>query len=240
MTYLVVVLMVGLLISLHEFGHLVAAKLCRIPVARFSLGFGPKVLGLKLRDTSYWISAVPIGGYVLPSCSEAEWQAIPIRYRILFALGGPCANAVAGFVSLLVFDLATTKTGFLVSLQTTASRFIQITEELLIALLALVAAPEGVSGIIGVVEIGAVHFGSTIEGLLMFAAILNLNLLVLNLLPIPPLDGARVAFCILERIHPVTLQLQRPAMVLGWGFILIVMLYATVQDLSRFGDGMAL
>jgi len=45
MSYLAVAGVVGLLIAIHEYGHLLAAKLCGIPVRRFSIGFGPKLFG---------------------------------------------------------------------------------------------------------------------------------------------------------------------------------------------------
>jgi regulator of sigma E protease len=53
MAYVVIVLVVGLLIAIHECGHLLAAKLCGIPVKRFSVGFGPRVLEFKRGATSY-------------------------------------------------------------------------------------------------------------------------------------------------------------------------------------------
>ena len=45
MSYLVIIFILGLLIAIHEFGHLLAAKGCGLPIARFSVGFGPKLLG---------------------------------------------------------------------------------------------------------------------------------------------------------------------------------------------------
>jgi len=62
MSYVAVAIIIGLLIAIHEYGHLLAAKLCGIPVSRFSIGFGPKLFGFKLAETSYWFSLIPIGG----------------------------------------------------------------------------------------------------------------------------------------------------------------------------------
>ena len=53
--------------------------------------------------------------------------------------------------------------------------------------------------------IGGSQFGSTVAGLLTFSVFINLNLAVLNLLPLPPLDGGRILFCLLEKIYqPLT------------------------------------
>ncbi len=58
------ILVLGLLIFVHEFGHFLFAKLFRVRVLKFSLGFGPKVVGKVIGETEYLISAFPLGGYV--------------------------------------------------------------------------------------------------------------------------------------------------------------------------------
>src|SRR5688572_25841503 len=102
MSYLAVIVVLGLLIVVHEFGHLLAAKLCGIPVERFSIGFGPRLTGFKVGETSYWLSAIPIGGYVLPALNEHQFRGLPLYKVILFALGGPFANVVAAYLGLVV------------------------------------------------------------------------------------------------------------------------------------------
>jgi regulator of sigma E protease len=57
-------IVIGIIILIHEFGHFLMAKLFRIPVAAFSLGFGPRIFGFRLKETEYKISAIPLGGYV--------------------------------------------------------------------------------------------------------------------------------------------------------------------------------
>ena len=56
--------LLGILIFVHEAGHFLLAKLMGVKVLKFSLGFGPKILGRKFGDTEYLLSAVPLGGYV--------------------------------------------------------------------------------------------------------------------------------------------------------------------------------
>lgn len=58
------VLVLGVLIFFHELGHFLAAKYFGVKVLKFSLGFGPKLLGRRVGDTEYVISALPLGGYV--------------------------------------------------------------------------------------------------------------------------------------------------------------------------------
>ncbi len=59
-----VIILLGILIFAHEFGHFLVAKYSGVGVLKFSLGFGPKLVGKKIGETEYLISWVPLGGYV--------------------------------------------------------------------------------------------------------------------------------------------------------------------------------
>lgn len=64
--YLVVgiVLVLGVMVLIHEWGHFVVARMCKVRVDVFSIGFGPRLFGWKKGPTDYRISALPLGGYV--------------------------------------------------------------------------------------------------------------------------------------------------------------------------------
>lgn len=80
MNYLIVVFTIGWLILIHELGHFVAALWMKIPIARFSVGFGPKIWKFKKGITEYWLSLIPIGGYVLPKIDdESDFFQIPTK-----------------------------------------------------------------------------------------------------------------------------------------------------------------
>ncbi|RMH78491.1 MAG: RIP metalloprotease RseP [Calditrichaeota bacterium] len=59
-----IVIVLGVLIFVHELGHFLAAKLFGVRVERFSLGFPPRLFGVKIGETDYCVSAIPLGGYV--------------------------------------------------------------------------------------------------------------------------------------------------------------------------------
>ncbi|MBE9546366.1 MAG: RIP metalloprotease RseP [Proteobacteria bacterium] len=69
-----VVILLGVLIFVHELGHFLVAKCSGVGVLKFSLGFGPKLIGKKIGETEYIISLIPLGGYVklLGESSEDE------------------------------------------------------------------------------------------------------------------------------------------------------------------------
>ncbi|MEP7028221.1 MAG: RIP metalloprotease RseP [Candidatus Eisenbacteria bacterium] len=109
------VLLLGILVFLHEAGHFVVAKMLKVPVYRFSLGFGPALLRVRRGETTYQVSALPLGGYVsmaeerknadgqdelVDRFSEQPWWK-----RVVIALAGPGANFITGFLALIVTSL---------------------------------------------------------------------------------------------------------------------------------------
>jgi regulator of sigma E protease len=115
-TILSPIIVLGILIFVHELGHFIIAKRLGVGVLRFSLGFGPKILGKKIGETEYQISAIPLGGYVKiigenpeEEVSEEERQrsfsakSIPTRMAIIGF--GPLMNVLLSFVFLCVVAL---------------------------------------------------------------------------------------------------------------------------------------
>ena len=64
MTVVYAIIVLGVLIFVHELGHFLLAKMMGVRVEKFSLGFGPKLIGTKIGETEYLLSAFPLGGYV--------------------------------------------------------------------------------------------------------------------------------------------------------------------------------
>ncbi len=58
------IVLVGAIIVVHEGGHFIVAKLCRVRVEAFSIGFGPRLFGFKIGETEYKVCLLPLGGFV--------------------------------------------------------------------------------------------------------------------------------------------------------------------------------
>jgi regulator of sigma E protease len=102
------ILILGAAVVLHEFGHFIVAKLFKIRVETFSVGFGPRLFGKKWGQTDYRVSAIPLGGYVKLGGDESNaplegqgatdippeemFNLRPRWQRILVALAGPVMN----------------------------------------------------------------------------------------------------------------------------------------------------
>lgn len=234
MSYLVVVLILGLVVLVHEFGHFLAAKLVGISIQIFSVGFGPEMFSVMKNGTKYQISWIPIGGYVLPAIEdEKEFFKLPVHKRIVMSLGGPIASLVLPIICFSIINL------FLhgISLTNLIIQPIQHTFTVLgkfvLVLPTLFTHTENLSGIVGIVSQGKQFIGTNWLNAINFTALLSLNLFVLNLLPIPVLDGGKVILYLLEKIHPKLLKLQYPLAIVGWVFVLGLMLYVTVMDIIK-------
>lgn len=236
MSYLAAVFIVGLVIAIHEWGHLLAAKWCGIPIERFSIGFGPKLIGFKRGETSYWLSVVPIGGYVLPALDEHAFRRLLLRQSILFALGGPVANVIAAYVGLIALGVLQFDLSAVGAVSFATARLWADLQSMVHAIGMLFGGAGELSGIVGIVAIGG-SVGSTLAGMLVFSIAINLNLALFNLLPFPPLDGGRIAFSLLEKIYRPSYRIQAPLTLAGWAVMLALMVYATIQDLGRLGFG---
>jgi regulator of sigma E protease len=233
MSYVAVVFIVGLLIAIHECGHLLAAKLCGIPVKRFSIGFGPRLLEFTRAETSYWLSWIPIGGYVLPSIEHDDFRELALYKRITFALGGPLANVLAAFVALVLLGFARFNLPASEAIPFAVAQLGTGLQQQVSGLSTLLSGIEQLSGIVGIVAVGGAQFGSTFAGLLTFSVLINLSLAVMNMLPLPPLDGGRILFCVLEKIYRPVSRLEAPLTAAGWSLVLALMVYVTVLDIGR-------
>ncbi len=110
---LAVVVILGFMILIHEFGHYAVAKWLGVRVEVFSIGFGKRLLGFRKGDTDYRISAIPLGGYVKMSGENpmddrtgdpAEFMSHPRWHRFLIAIAGPAMNIMlAVFLLVCVF-----------------------------------------------------------------------------------------------------------------------------------------
>jgi regulator of sigma E protease len=120
-TIVLFAIVLGIMVLIHELGHFIMAKLCKVKVEVFSIGFGPRIVGFRYGDTDYRISALPLGGYVkmfgdtpgerprdretldvlgIDIDSPGEFNGRPRWQRVLIALSGPFANFILSFILL--------------------------------------------------------------------------------------------------------------------------------------------
>jgi len=233
-SYVVAVVVFGLLILAHEAGHYLAARALGIDVTEFSVGFGPQVLTWRGSGTRWSLRAFPLGGYVRWSEEGAgAFATAPASARALALAGGPLANLGVALVLLVVLlgpvrglgwqsiPMAFQALGFMVTgwLGGMADLFrIGIAD---------------LSGPVGITRVTAEVVTTGVDRLLLLTAFLSLNLGLLNLVPLPGLDGGRLLLVAVERLRRRRLD----PLVEGWihaaGFLLLfgLILATVVKDL---------
>lgn len=116
------IVLVGVMVVVHELGHFIVAKLCRVRVEAFSFGFGPRLFGFKYGETDYKVCLLPLGGFVkmtgeapeqnleAPGAHAADFANDPGAFtshprwqRVLIGLAGPAANFALALVLMLVY-----------------------------------------------------------------------------------------------------------------------------------------
>jgi regulator of sigma E protease len=122
MDLLYFIILTSSLIFVHELGHFTVAKAFGVKVLTFSLGFGPKMLRFRGRETEYCIGLLPLGGYVSmleeskadvvhPEDRKRTFESLPVYKRLLIVLAGPAMNLV--FPVILYFSVFISSASFL-------------------------------------------------------------------------------------------------------------------------------
>ncbi len=109
-----IVIVFGLVVFVHEFGHFIVAKKSGVKVERFSFGLGPEMFGFQWGETRYCLAWIPLGGEVRmagemdfeeagpvaerPARDPREFFAQPWYRRVPIVLAGPAMNYVLAFV----------------------------------------------------------------------------------------------------------------------------------------------
>lgn len=113
-TALKVIILLGFLIFIHEGGHFLVAKLCKVKVNEFAIGFGPTIWKSKNTETKYALRLNPLGGFVSMegeeerSDKEGSFSKTSIPKRIAIVVAGGMVNIVFG---LLVYFILVASTG---------------------------------------------------------------------------------------------------------------------------------
>ena len=117
------ILALSIIVAIHEFGHLITAKIFGMRVEKYFIGFPPKIFSFKYKGTEYGLGSVPLGGFVKISgiIDESfdtkhvnkkpepwEFRAKPAWQRLIVMLGGIVLNVITG---IIIFVLLTYKNG---------------------------------------------------------------------------------------------------------------------------------
>ena len=103
-----IIFLLGFLIFIHEGGHFLIAKLCKVKVNEFAIGFGPTILKWQGKETKYAIRLIPLGGFVSmegedeASDDEHSFTKASVPKRIAIVAAGATVNIIFGILTYFI------------------------------------------------------------------------------------------------------------------------------------------
>ena len=236
-TVLKIIIILGFLILIHEAGHFLVARLCKIKVNEFSIGFGPVIWKKQTKKTKYSLRLIPLGGFVSMlgeeerSSEEGSFSEASIPKRIAVVAAGGLVNII--FAIILYIVLVAIVTGNLgTAVSSTGSFIMSIVESVKLIFTGGVTV-DNLMGPIGISEVVAQT--SSIIDFLYIMALISMSLGVTNLLPFPPLDGGKVLIYIIEAIRrkPLKENFELKLQMIGFLLLMTLSIYVAFNDVGR-------
>ena len=251
-----IIFLLGFLIGIHETGHFLIAKLCKVRVNEFAIGFGPVIWKKQGKETKYELRLIPLGGFVNmegeaeQSEKEGSFTKASIPRRIAIVVAGALVNII--FAIIVYFILAMTVRGNLTNAvvgnrvldadnfenrlyfasYNTKEFMLSIAESVKQLFTGKVSSAELV-GPVGISEVVAKTNGFR-EFIYILSAI-SISLGVTNLLPFPPLDGGKIVLILLEAIRrkPLKQETEIKRQLAGFAVLMAVSIVVTYHDIVR-------
>ena len=98
--FLLIISIIGftaLALIIHELGHLVAARLCKVPASELGLGLGPRLAGFRVGGIRFNLRAIPVGSFVRLDGTRLKEKSV--RAQLLVHLSGIVFNVIAGLLT---------------------------------------------------------------------------------------------------------------------------------------------
>lgn len=233
-----IIFLLGFLIFIHEGGHFLVAKLCKVKVNEFAIGFGPVIWKKQTKETKYAIRLIPLGGFVSmegeeeQSEEEGSFSKASIPKRIAIVAAGALVNIIFGLIVFFILILIVYK-DFGLAFSATGDFLLTLGESVKM----LFTGQVGVDDLSGPVGIsGVVAQTTNLINYTYILAVISVSLGVTNLLPIPALDGGKILILLIEAIRrkPLKQETEIQIQLIGFSLIIALSLYVTYNDVLKF------
>ena len=210
-----IIFLLGFLVLIHEGGHFFVAKLCKVKVNEFSIGFGKTIWKKQGKETLYSLRIIPLGGFVQmegeaeESADERSFTNVSIPKRIAIVSAGALVNI---FFGILVYFILISTVGLQFTDPSKDTFLNRIyyggihTGDFILSILDSIkmlftsgVSVEQMAGPVGISQI--VVQATDFINYIYILAIISVSLGVTNLLPIPALDGGKIILLIIEAIR---------------------------------------
>ena len=228
--------LLGFLIFIHELGHFLVAKLFKVKIKHFAIGFGPTILKKQGKETSYELRLIPLGGFVSmlgeeePVEDERAYNKKSKWKRALILLAGGAVNIIFGLLTCLILAMSIfgIKNGFAFT-----GEILKTTFQSIIELFTGKVQVQQLTGIVGISDM--VIETSGIADFIYMLSVISISLGVTNLLPFPPLDGGKILLLLIEAIRrkPLKENTEIAIQLLGVCMIIGLSIFVTYNDIVR-------
>ena len=247
-----IIFLLGFLILIHEGGHCIVAKLCKVKVNEFAIGFGKVIWQKQGKETKYSLRMIPLGGFCSmegeeeASDSEGSFSKASVWKRIAIVVAGAAVNIIFGIIVYFILVSTVglqfadpTKDTFLNRIyyggQRTGAFIGSIFESIKMLFTGGVKTDQMV-GIVGISEVGVQT--SKLVDYIYLLSVISVSLGVTNLLPIPALDGGKILVLLIEIIRrkPMKVETEAKIQLIGFSILIALSLFVTYNDILRIGS----
>lgn len=247
-----IIFLLGFLILIHEGGHCIVAKLCKVKVNEFAIGFGKVIWQKQGKETKYSLRMIPLGGFCSmegeeeASDSEGSFSKASVWKRIAIVVAGAAVNIIFGIIVYFVLVSTVglqfadpTKDTFLNRIYYGSQRtgaFIGSIFESIKMLFTGGVKTDQMVGIVGISEV--VVQTSKLVDYIYLLSVISVSLGVTNLLPIPALDGGKILVLLIEIIRrkPMKVETEAKIQLIGFSILIALSLFVTYNDILRIGS----
>ena len=237
-----------IIVSFHEFSHLLTAKALHIGVEEFGLAFPPTLATKRAFGIDWKLNSLPFGAYVKlkgeqSDDGEASFSSARTWKKVLILVAGPLSNLVLAFVMLAAMGAyysASQNLNFSLGQDFQFARLVleNVISQTIAGFASFIPVATShplsmpVAGIPGMVVVSTQMSAQGWEMVVMFMAILSFSLGIMNLLPIPRLDGGAAVAAIIKgltgRFYPEKLG----RWVTATAFTMLLLFVALVQGIN--------
>ena len=231
-----IIFLLGFLVLIHESGHFFVAKLCKVRVNEFAIGFGPIIWKKQGKVTMYAIRAIPLGGFVNMegegerSTKQGSFSEAHILKRIAIVMAGGLVNII--FAIVLFWCLSACYVG----IENAFYNVIHFIKSMFQSIIQIFTGKVTVDQMMGPVGISSVVSQTNgISEFIYILSLISLSLGVTNLLPFPPLDGGKIVLLIIEGIREKPFNEKFEIGLQSAGFLLLILLslFVTYNDILK-------
>ncbi len=243
---------------IHELGHFLAAKKTGVLVEEFAIGMGPKLFSHQGKETLFSIRAIPIGGFCKMKGEEPEMDEdgkikpkdpsfIPDErsfegktngQKLFILAAGAGMNIIFAWICLLIIGLSMGQLNFFQAIGAAFINTYNFAGLIFKSFGMLFTGQVGldqVAGPIGMVTMVKTYMDGGFFLVLAFTALLSVNLGIINLLPLPALDGGRIFVILVEMIvrRKFSPEVENKINFFGFMALIALAILIAVNDIIR-------